>query len=199
QFQPAKLEAVVHRVLHRIVQIYGVEAEHRLVSRDIGLRPLSGGRVLDDKLFERILGYRNLLCCKQQVGLSIGQLCRDLGLFKRGSSTGLDLGFDLTQIFLREIYIRNAVLLVAKRKYEVPISFLNICDDLDRLTAKIGIRLAQSLLRDLDLLTACIDAKIPEQRLDVRHAKARGIDSTRAAASRDISRTKLCLRERIFA
>lgn len=149
-------------------------------------------------LFERVFGDSDLLRRQQKVRLAICELGCDLGFFERGGGSGLDLGFDLAEIFLCEVYVCHAVLLVAQGEHEVPICFLDVRDYLDRLAAKIGVGLAQTFLRDLDLLAAVVDAEISKQRLNVRHAEAGRIDRAGAAA-RDIARTELCLRERVFA
>ena len=63
--------------------------------------------------------------------------------------------------------------LIAKRKDQVPICPLYLCNGIDCLAAKIRIRLLQPSAGDLQIAPRIINLKISKQRLRVPYAPAR--------------------------
>src|SRR5205085_599267 len=90
-----------------------------------------------------------------------------LGTIKRSSRSGLDSCFNLPKIFACQIQIRYTILLVAKSEYKFPVSSLYLSDDVDRLTAKVSIRLLQKFFGDLDISTRIINVEISKERLTI--------------------------------
>src|SRR5262249_11509860 len=59
-------------------------------------------------------------------------------------------------------------LLVAPGEYQVPVSALNLGDDLDRALAELTVRYVQTFFRDLDLTASRIDRAVAQDRLRER-------------------------------
>src|SRR4030095_5061102 len=85
---------------------------------------------------------------------------------------GRDPGFDLAQIFLGEIQVSNAILLIAKREDKIPIRSLDTGDRIYCLPTKIGISLLESTLRYAKVPTSIIHLQISQKRLRVPKAEA---------------------------
>src|SRR6476469_8542390 len=136
-------------------------------------RPLCRGSIRQNDGLKRVLGRSHDLLCRIDILLKGGELRGSGYDIDRSKNTLFYLTLITLELGLGLFECIDLHLQIAKSENEIPISLLDLTDDIDRLLTKLRIGEQDILLCDLYLPAILVDAEVTKQRLRVCRRKGR--------------------------